>query len=293
MLTLGLLMPVACVFAQSTSAPTPVDTVLARSTSGVVVRWQDVLLELKRSPQATQQAMLSRPDSVKQLVTNIMMRRLLAEQAEKNGLGNDPELLASMTLLREKLLAEAQMQAMDTKQVPAKEVLEASIKEIYKAKKDSFVLPAQTRARHILLDAKAPDALDKAKALLAQLKEGASFEEAAKANSLDPASAAKGGDLGFFAAGRMIPEFEQALNKLDAPGQLSEPVLTQFGYHIIRLEERQAQRQQSLDEVHDKLAEEIVAGLQKEARRNELDKLNKAYQIDNASIDSVVKPGTP
>jgi len=119
----------------------------------------------------------------------------------------------------------------------------------------------QIRARHILIavdknaamDVKSA-ALKKAKKAAAELKGGADFEELAKKYSDDPGSKNRGGDLGFFAKGDMVAEFEKVAFSLDV-GQVSEPVLTDFGYHIIKIEEKKAARKISYNDIKDDLKE--------------------------------------
>ncbi len=124
----------------------------------------------------------------------------------------------------------------------AEKISDADVKNQYEAGADSFKHPAQMHAKHILLQvpANAPQqASDKVladlKGLQAQIKKGASFEALAKKFSQDPGSAAKGGELPWFAEGAMVPPFEAAAKALK-PGQISEPVRTQFGWHLIKLE---------------------------------------------------------
>jgi len=119
----------------------------------------------------------------------------------------------------------------------------------------------QVRARHILItvdknatmEAKSA-ALKKIKQIAAELKGGADFEDLAKKYSDDPGSKNRGGDLGFFAKGDMVPEFEKVAFSLDV-GQVSEPVLTDFGYHIIKVEEKKAARKVSYNDIKDDLKE--------------------------------------
>jgi peptidyl-prolyl cis-trans isomerase C len=124
-------------------------------------------------------------------------------------------------------------------------VSDADVHEFYTGNKDKFEQPEQARARHILVqvDEKADEktrqaARAKADDLLAQLKGGANFEELAKKSS-DCPSAPQGGDLGFFAHNQMVPAFDEAAFALK-PGETSGVVETEFGYHIIRLEEKKA-----------------------------------------------------
>jgi len=122
-------------------------------------------------------------------------------------------------------------------------VPDVEVHEFYAGNRESFEIPEQVRARHILVqfDEKDDDAAKKAKrakveGLLAQLKGGASFEDLARANS-DCPSAAEGGDLGFFGRGQMVPAFDEAVFALKT-GETSGIVETEYGYHLVRLEER-------------------------------------------------------
>lgn len=124
----------------------------------------------------------------------------------------------------------------------AQKISDEEVKKQYEASADTFKHPAQMRARHILLLVPASatqEAADKAlaemKNLQAQLKKGASFEALAKKSSQDPSSAAKGGELPWFSEGMMVKPFEDAAKALK-PGQVSEPVRTQYGWHLIKLE---------------------------------------------------------
>jgi parvulin-like peptidyl-prolyl isomerase len=119
----------------------------------------------------------------------------------------------------------------------------------------------QVRARHILIkvdkNAKLDEktaALKKIQMILKEYKAGTSFDKLAEKYSQDQGSAAKGGDLGYFAKGDMVPEFEKVAFSLNV-GEVSEPVLTDFGYHIIRVEEKRAAKNVSYDDVKNDLKE--------------------------------------
>lgn len=136
------------------------------------------------------------------------------------------------------------------------------IKKYYEQHALDYNLPERARARHILLlvDEKHPDkeVAEKIKAIKAGLTP-ANFAKIAEKESQDPGSAKKGGDLGFFEKGRMVPEFEDvAFNKLK-PGQISEPFKSQFGYHIIFLEEHQTARTVGMIEAKPEIARKLAA----------------------------------
>jgi len=157
-------------------------------------------------------------------------------------------------------------------------VTEDDARKYYTENPKKFETPEQVRASHILikLDTSDPNtdpnqALAKARNLLKQIKSGADFAELARSNSDGP-SAAKGGDLNFFARGRMVPAFEKAAFALKV-GQVSDIVQTQFGYHIIKVTDRKAASVKSFEQVKD----DILNGL----------KQNKQIELANEYIKSL------
>lgn len=154
-------------------------------------------------------------------------------------------------------------------------VSDAAVADFYQKNAAQFATPEVAHARHILVrvDEKA-SAEDQAKAkarieaVAARLKAGEDFAAVAKEVSEDPGSAVQGGDLGWFQHGQMVPEFDKAAFALKT-GEVSEPVKTQFGWHLILLEERKEAGQKSLDEVKDqirqRLAQDEAAGKVQEA----------------------------
>lgn len=131
---------------------------------------------------------------------------------------------------------------------------EQALKAFYQENQDLFTVPEQRHARHILITAKKGDAasekqaLEKIKEIQAKLKAGDPFEKLAQQYSQDPGSAHAGGDLGYFEQGMMVPEFDQKVFSMKK-GEVSEPVQTQFGYHLIQLLDIKSKHVQSIDEV--------------------------------------------
>lgn len=266
--------------------------ILARGPGGALVRLDDVLSELRRAPASDRQAVLARPDAVQQIASNLLTRRVLSAEAQRDGLDKDPIIAATMAVARDRVLSDALMARLDAQNTPSEAALDAYAHNLYQANETKFDRPAQTRARQILLANSGPESLQKARDLVAQLRAGASFEELAKANSIDPVSAARGGDLGFFGAGQMVKPFEDALNKLSKPGDLSDPVESQFGYHIIRLEERREKGRQPYSEVRDQLMVEARTAILSEVRAQKVQALNKDFVFDTEAIAALGKPAT-
>ena len=164
---------------------------------------------------------------------------------------------------------------------------DAKIEEYYQSNQRSFTVPEQRRARHILfkVEDKAGAAADKAKAAKAEevakkAREGANFAALAKEYSED-ASKDTGGDLGFFSKGQMVPAFDEAVFSMKV-GEVSEVVRTQFGYHIIKLEEIRESTAKGLGEVR----EQIVSTL----RRKEAE--NLAFQLANEAYEKIIAAGS-
>jgi peptidyl-prolyl cis-trans isomerase C len=136
----------------------------------------------------------------------------------------------------------------------------------------------EVRARHILVETE-----DEAKAISQQIKGGADFAELAKEKSKDPGSAKEGGDLGYFAKGSMVPEFAEVAFKM-YPGQVSNPVKTQFGWHIIKLEDKRSRQVPDFDQVRNQI-EAFVA------RRSQSEFVTQLRET--AKIERLEKPATP
>ena len=163
----------------------------------------------------------------------VVMQEIFAQEAERRGLTATADYKAQMELARTRVLLDALRGDFEKKNP----VTDAEAKAEYDKVKGEAGSGMEYRARHILVEKE-----DEAKALIKQLNGGASFEDLAKKNSKDPGSGANGGDLDFAAPGSYVPEFSQAMVKLKKGELTQEPVKTQFGYHIIKLEDtRQAQ----------------------------------------------------
>lgn len=277
----------------STGASAATPAILARGPSGLVITTADVAADMARLPEETRRIIQAKAESLQQIASNLMVRRVLALETSQSALVQTPAVVATLGLARDRVLSDARLAQMDAQNAPSDSAIENYARQVYLTNSEKFERPAQTRARHILITKTGPESLQKANALLAQLKSGASFEDLAKANSADPGSAAKGGDLGFFAAGNMVRPFDDAVNKLAKPGDLSEPVESQFGYHIIRLEDRREKGRQSFEEVRAQLVGEAKNAIVTEARLLKVQAMMKDISFDEASIGAFSKTAAP
>ena len=187
----------------------------------------------------------------RQFAEDYLRMKMLAAEGTKAGLDKDPDVLRQLALMRENLIAQAQLEKIET----GITVSDADLKKTYDAQKAQY---EQVKARHILIAFKGSPAAQEGKAELTeeqakakaedlrkQIVGGASFDELAKKESDDVGSGARGGDLGEFGRGQMVPEFEKAAFEAKV-GDVTPVVRTQFGYHIIKVD---AHGTTSFDEV--------------------------------------------
>ena len=199
-------------------------------------------------------------DMQKKIIDMLVDRKLLAQKAIKSGVENTQEFKDKLKIAKEDIALNIWMDE-ETKKIE-KSITDDEVKAYYEKNKDKFKSPAQLKARHILVKTE-----DEAKAIIKQLESAkdakAEFIKLAKEKSVGP-SGATGGDLGWFTPDRMVPEFSNAASNLKNGEFTKTPVKTQFGYHIIYLEDKKPASIESFDKVKD----EIKATLTK-------DKVNK------------------
>ena len=214
---------------------------VAALVNGHVITVKDVEDRLA-SMNPNNRAMFSENKS--RLLDQMVMEAVLVQESKKRGLEQDREV--------HKLLKEAEHQILigrllDLYRKESKaQVTDEQIAQFYESNRSSFQQPESYRASHILV----PDE-ETAKKALERVKAGEPFAKVAEEMSTDP-SKSHGGDIGFFAKGQVIPEFEAVCAKLK-PGELSEVVKTPLGYHVILLTEQKAARQKPLEEVKDQI----------------------------------------
>ena len=187
------------------------------------------------------------PEMQGQLRDEVIAREVFMQEAQLRGLDASDDFKAQIELARQSILIRELFSDFQTKNP----VTDADIKAEY----DKFAASnggKEYKARHILVEKEAD-----AKAIIAQLKKGGKFEEIAKKSSKDPGSGANGGDLDWAAGGSYVKEFSEAMTKLDKGKMTETPVKTQFGYHIIRLDDTREAQMPKFDEVKPQITQQL------------------------------------
>jgi peptidyl-prolyl cis-trans isomerase C len=197
--------------------------------------------------QATRQGQPRTPELEQQVRDEVVLREMFLQEAEKRGLAASADYKSQMELARQSILIR-ELFADYQKKNPVTDAEVTAEYEKFKGQSGG----TEYRARHILVEKE-----DEAKALIAQIKGGAKFEDLAKKNSKDPGSGENGGDLDFAAPGAYVPEFSQAMVKLKKGEMTETPVKSQFGYHIIKLEDTREAKFPALDEVKPQIQQRI------------------------------------
>lgn len=226
------------------------DEVLITSPKGDIMK-SDFEAEMLRIPENDRVEFLLDQKRIDKTLDTMLVNRWLAAEAREMGLDRDPQLMKRIALDVEKTLAKVRVEKMRKETVLPE--ADRRVREYYLINKDKYVVSLTLRASHILVEFKSrnrEEALARATELRQQALAGEkSFAELALANSDDQSVKRNKGDLGFFREGRMVQPFWEAASALKNPGEISELVETQFGFHIIRLAERQEPRVQPLEEV--------------------------------------------
>jgi len=206
------------------------------------------------------------PEQARDRVLEILVDlHLLADAAREAGLGETPQFERRVELIRRQALRDVYFA-----ERVASAVTDETVQERYEEVFADYPLE-EVSASHILVESE-----EEAREILAELEAGADFATLAEERSIDPGSAQRGGSLGWFPRGRMVPAFEEAAFSLE-PGEVTEePVQTQFGWHIVRVDDTRMQEAPPVDEVADAIRERLFL----EAYREEVDRLRSEATIE-------------
>ena len=262
--------------------PAPKDPVVA-TVNGQPVR----LSELEVAQQSLPQQYRSMPLQAvfPALLDRIIDSKLVVQDGKKTKITDDPAFKKRLAFVEEQVLQDYWIQ-----REIAKKVTVEKLRQRYEEKLKSLPAEEEVHARHILVATE-----DEAKALIAEIKKGAAFDKLAKEKSTDKASGAEGGDLGWFKKSDMVKEFADAAFDLKKGEMTETPVKTQFGYHVIQVEDRRKAPPPAYEELADQLREEMA----REAVTAQLDLMRSGAKIEKFNIDgskpdvAPAKPATP
>src|SRR6516225_3124687 len=210
------------------------DKVLAK-VNGAEIRQSDVALaEEELGPSLAQMDPATKDENVLAFLIDM---KIVSKAAEDKKVQDSDDFKKRLAFTRNRLLMDSLL-ASEGKAATSDEAM----RKVYQDASKEIAGEQEVHARHILVETE-----DEAKAIKAELDKGADFTELAKKKSKDP-GASDGGDLGFFTKEQMVPEFSEVAFKLD-PGKISDPVKSQFGWHIIKVEEKRNRKPPEFDQV--------------------------------------------
>lgn len=264
-LALGLSLTASTVRAQ---APDPV----VAKVNGVEIRQSDLAIAEEEigptlPPQVTGDA------KREYLITYLTDMILLAQDAEMQGMSSTDDFKRRFQMARFRVLMDLEL-----RQAAQKAVTDEAMRKVYDEAVKGMAAEEEVHARHILVEKE-----EDAKAIAAEAKGGADFAELAKKKSTEPGAAESGGDLGYFTKDQMVPEFSEAAFKLDK-GKVSDPVKSQFGWHVIKIEDKRKKPIPPFDQVKGQLQTFVV-------RKSQSDLVTKLRA--SAKIERTTPPAAP
>jgi peptidyl-prolyl cis-trans isomerase C len=248
----------------SAAATPAAATVVTVNGTKINAEMVDTFVQAITGKPAAEATKEQRDDLVNELVSMV----LVAQAAEKDGLTKDPQVQARIELLRTQVLAQmASEKYAESHPVTDDEVKKEFDEQIAK-------MPKEYKARHILVEQK-----ETAESLIRELAAGGDFAALAKKESKDPGSAANGGDLGWFSGQSMVKPFSDALATLEKGATTKEPVQTQYGWHVIQLEDSRQPEAPAFDDVKD----QVKQFAQRKKIQAYVEELRKTAKIQKSS----------
>jgi peptidyl-prolyl cis-trans isomerase C len=244
--------------------------VLAK-VDGVEITDDDVKLALDDIG-ATLPAQLQGAEKEAYVVDYLIDMKLVAKKAAADKLADDPEFTRRVTYMRDRALMETLFG-----KLAKQSTTDAALKEVYDQAAKTQKSEPEVKARHILVPTE-----DEAKMALKRVRDGEDFAKVATEVSKDPGS--QGGDLGWFTKDQMVPEFAVAAFKM-APNQISEPVKSQFGWHVIKVEDKREKTFPKFEEVKDQVTQYVV----QRAQQDVIMKLRSAAKIERSTPEAPKK----
>jgi peptidyl-prolyl cis-trans isomerase C len=246
----ALLVSAWCAASAQAQAQAQGDKVVAK-VAGVEIRESDLAMAEEDMGQQVQQLdEAAKRDALVDYVADVIRA---AKAAEAKKVTDQKDFKSRIAFIRNKLAME-----MLLVQEGKAAVNDAAMKKVYDEAVKQQGSEQEVRARHILVPTEA-----EAKTILAEIKKGTDFAEMAKQKSKDPGAAAEGGDLGYFTKEQMVPEFAEQAFKMNK-GEVSEPVKSQFGWHIIKVEDKRTKPAPSFEAVKEQVEQYVTRRAQAE-----------------------------
>lgn len=241
---------------------------LVAKVNGKEITRADVLKFLNdMGPQMAMQ--FQSPEGIQRVVDEMVNQELLYLDAKATNLDQDEEYKSLLESTEVTLLKNYAF----NKAIETEAPTEDEIKDYYNNNKESFGNPEMLKASHILVDSE-----DKADEIIEEINGGLSFEEGAAKYSSCP-SKEQGGRLGEFGRGQMVKEFEDAVFNMEV-GSVSQPVKSQFGYHIIYLEDKTPAQQKTLEEAREEVVSHVTRSKQQDKYMDKVNKLKERYEVE-------------
>ncbi len=268
-LAIALLALTACSKNASKSEAKKDTTPVLATVNGTAITQKQFETELKNLPPQLQ-PMAQSPDGRKELLDSMVIREIVYQDAQKQGIESTPDFTERLDEVKKKLLVELDLKKKLDSEI---KLTDEDLKKVYEQYKEKFKTDEQIRASHILVkdEKTAQEVLDK-------LKKGGNFADLAKKYSAD-STAEKGGDLGWFDKGKMVPEFDKAAFALK-DGETSGIVKSNFGYHIIKSVGRRPAGYAPFDEVKEQIKAAILPSKQQEVFQKVKADLKKNAKIE-------------
>ena len=250
------------------------------TVNGVKISQKDVDTELMNATQGrfNQVPADKQAEFRKQVLQQLIAKELIFDDAKKTGVLKSEDFKSEFAKVQKRIEKDLAIQVWQKRELDKIKVSEKELKNYYNKNKEEFNEKESVHARHILVKTE-----DEAKKIVSELKSlkgealKSKFIELAKAKSTGP-SGPKGGDLGYFAQGQMVPEFNAKVFSMKV-GEVSEPVKTQFGYHVIYLEDKKAKKTRAFSEVKAFIDQRLKMEKFKTVIKNKMDALNKKATI--------------
>ncbi|NLL81868.1 MAG: peptidylprolyl isomerase [Tissierellia bacterium] len=209
------------------------------------------------------------PDGIKRVINEMVNQELFYFDALKTKMDEDTEFKHLLEITKTNLLKDYAV----NKLISSVRATDEELRDYFDKNRNNFNRQESVSASHILIES-----YEKGKEILTEIENGLSFEEAAKNYSSCP-SKDSGGGLGEFTKGQMVKEFEDAVFNMEV-GEISNPVKTQFGYHIIKLTDKKPARISSFDEVKEQVIDQVIKLKQQNLYLNKVNELKSEYEVE-------------